>query len=110
MVKQAALDRDFSSLAPRKINPQFLAADGNKFHGVEGRVRTLPNFLLEFESLQHRPTGRIDTITADFFAWKFFPLQNERSQSCGRAKRRAGGTGRPAADNRYIDNLHSASV
>src|SRR5438477_346042 len=76
MVEKTPLDRDLAVIAARKIDAQLLAADGNKFHCVEGSVRTVPNFLLEFESLQHGPAGRIDTIATDFFSRKFFPLQD----------------------------------
>ena len=38
MVEKTALDRDLAFVATRKIDPQFLAADGDKFHRVEHTV------------------------------------------------------------------------
>src|SRR4029077_1901613 len=75
MVKQAALDRDHAAVAARKLDPQFFAANGNKVHGIEGSVRAVPDVLLEFEALQHGPAARVEAVTANFLARKFFPLQ-----------------------------------
>src|SRR5207302_5342246 len=110
MVKQAALDADHAVVTDEKVDAQLLATDGNEFHCVDHTMRPISNFFCQLEPRQHRPARRIKAIATDFLAWKFFALQNERSQSRGRAKRRAGGTVRPAADNRYIDNFHSVSV
>ena len=106
VVKQAALDADHTVLALRKIDPQFLAADGDEFYGVDHTMRPISNLFGELEFLQDQPARRIDAIAADFFAREFFTLQNQRSQSGGRAKRSAGRTGRSATDNRNIENLH----
>ena len=106
MVEQAALDRDLAVNAAWKIDPEFLAADGNEFHRVKHTVRRVSNLFGELESLQDGPARGIDAITTNFFTWKFFPLQDQGSQSGGRAESRAGRTGRSTTNNRYIDNFH----
>ena len=43
MIEQTTLDRDHVAVAVRKLDPQFFAADGNELHGIEGRVRAIPD-------------------------------------------------------------------
>ena len=76
MVEKAALHRNLSAFVLRKVDPQLLAADSNEFHRVERGVRPILNLFRELEFFQDRPAPGIDAIAANFFAGKFFALQN----------------------------------
>jgi hypothetical protein len=106
MIKQAALNCDFGVIAARKIDTQFFAADGNEFHGVESAVGSFSDFWRDFEPFQHWPARRIDAVSTDFLARKFFAFDDKRSQSGRGAKRGAARTRRAASDNRNIDHFH----
>jgi hypothetical protein len=56
--------------------------------------------------LQYCPAGWIQTIAANFFAGKFFPLENYGSQTGERAKRRAARSGWAAAHDGNIEHVH----
>src|SRR6266567_7074810 len=59
---------------------------------------------------QYWPALRIQAIAAHFLARKFFAFNQERAQSVGRAKGRAGRARRSAPDDRHIENFHLVSV
>ena len=93
-----------------KFNPQFFAIDGNELDRGERAARRILNLFGNVESFQDRPGRGIDAIAADFFARKFFALENKRSQSgCG-AKRGTSRTGGSATDDRNIENFHYISL
>jgi hypothetical protein len=76
MVEKAAFDCDLAASAAWKIDPQFLAADGNKFHCAKDTVRPISNLFGELEFSQDRPARGVDAIATDFFARKFFAFQD----------------------------------
>src|SRR5215469_4589411 len=61
------------------------------------------------QALQYAPARRIQTIAADFLAWKFFPVEYERSQAGKRAKCGAARSGRATAYDDDIKPIHYAS-
>jgi hypothetical protein len=44
-------------------------------------MRESPDMLGEVEAIKYGPARRIQAIATNLFAWKFFPLKNERSQT-----------------------------
>ena len=69
-------------------------------------MRKAAHLLSDLEPAENWPASGVDAVAADFLARKFFPLENRRSQTGGRAKSTAARTGRPGADDSDIE--HSA--
>src|SRR5215472_18261850 len=61
------------------------------------------------QALQYAPARWIQTIAADFLAWKFFPVEYERSQAGKRAKCGTARSGRATAYDDDIKPFHYAS-
>ncbi len=63
------------------------------------------DLIADTEPLQNWPTAWIDAIAADFFAWKFFALEDQDPQAEFRAKRGARGPGGSAARDDDVEDL-----
>jgi hypothetical protein len=73
-------------------------------------MRQRANAFEDFEPAQDRPARRIQAIAADFLAREFLAFEQERAQTCLRAKRCASRSRRTGADNDDVDNFHCASL
>src|ERR1043166_2323735 len=69
-------------------------------------MRTSANSVRDFEPVENRPARGIQAIAANFFAWEFFAFQNDHFQTGLRAKSRACRSGRSAAHDCDIKNIH----
>jgi hypothetical protein len=83
-----------------------MAIDCDERDRVELGMRQIPDVLLETEAFEHRPTRRIQTVAAHFFAGKIFALKNERMQTSQRTKCRTARSGWAAAHYCDIKRFH----
>ena len=87
-----------------------MALDRDELDRCESGMRQITNQLRNTEALQHRPARWIQTVAANFFPGKIFPLKNERAQTGQRTKCGAARSSRPAAHDRDIKRPHRPSV
>jgi hypothetical protein len=60
----------------------------------------------QIKAVKDRPAGWIQTIAANFFAWKLLSIEEECPQSGSSAKRGASRSSRAGAHDRHIEDFH----
>src|SRR5437870_2225737 len=86
IVEQAALNRDFALVAGWELDNHFLTADGDELDAIQSPMWQAANSVGDSQSPQSGPASRVQTIAANFFARKFFALEQNCSQFSGGAK------------------------
>src|SRR6266487_3592433 len=105
VLERLGLQQQVRNLPHSKLDSvAFIAID--ECDRVKLGMRQIPDLLLETEAFEHRPTRRIQTVAAHFFAGKIFPLKNERIQTSQRTKCRTARSGRAAAHYCDIKRFH----
>jgi len=105
-IKQAAFDCDLALFTGWKIDYNSSAADCDELYGIEFRMWQCPDPLDQIKAVKDRPAGWIQTIAANFFAWKLLSIEEKRPQSSGSAKRGASRSSRTGADDCHIEGFH----
>src|SRR5207253_2432026 len=81
-------------------------ADGDKLDKIKFRMGESPDMLRKIEPLKHGPARWIQTIAANFFTRKFFPLKDDCLQPGVSAKRRAARSSGTATDDCNVKCFH----
>jgi len=79
IIKNAALDRKHPGTAGWETCPDRASADRDEVHCLYHRMRPVGHVFGQAKSLQYRQAGWVDAVAADFFAWKFFTLEQNSS-------------------------------
>ena len=87
-----------------------LAANRDELDRFQFSMRRRAAEICKLQPAQYRPARRIQTITTDFFAREFFPLDNECAQSGGRAECGTCRSTRPGSHDCDIEEFHLDSV
>lgn len=104
LIEKAALDRDLRFVAGRQSHRHSSTAKANEFNAIKHTMWQDPNAFRQLEPPQNRPAGRIQAIATNFFAWKKLSLQQERSQTRGRAESSAARSAWATPHDRYIEH------
>ena len=102
MIEQTAFDRDLGIVAGRQTNPHGLSIDCDELNASEFALRKIPNDVGDAQSCEHRPARWVQTIAANFFAWKFFTFEQQGAEPSLSAESGTGRSSRPASDDRYV--------